>query len=66
MKTKFKSSGSYKKKDKREYYILAGDIRLKKLLIKKGINVSPIYLLIVKEHSQIGRLIRKKIRKELK
>jgi hypothetical protein len=50
---------------KREYYILAGEKGMKKLMIKKGLNVSPQYLLIVSEYSQIGKLIRKRIKKEL-
>jgi len=44
----------------REYYILAGDKGMKQLLIEKGINISPNFLLIVSENSKIGRLIKKK------
>ena len=48
-----------------EYYILAGDKGMKKLLIKKGIDISPECLLIVSENSKIGKLIRKQAKKEL-
>ena len=48
-----------------EYYILAGDKGMKKLMIEKGLNVSPQHLLIVSEYSQIGKLIRKRIEREL-
>ena len=52
-------------KRKIEYYILAGDKGLKDLLIKHGINTDSIHLLIVSEYSQIGKLVRKTIKKNL-
>jgi hypothetical protein len=47
-----------------EYYILAGDKGMKKLLIEKGIDISPMNLLIVSEYSEIGKLIRKEAKKK--
>ena len=49
---------------KREYYILAGDEGMKRLLIEKEINISPECLLIISENSIIGKLIKKKAIKE--
>jgi len=45
--------------ENKEFYILAGSKGLKDKLRDKGIEISPCHLLIVKEDSKLGRLIRK-------
>ena len=50
-------------KEKREYYILAGDKGIMKLLKEKDINLSPTYFMVVKENSKIGKLIKKEAHK---
>ena len=52
------------KKEKKEYYILAGKYGIKEMLLSKGINLSPDYFMIVSENSKIGRLIKNKARLE--
>ena len=50
---------------KGEYYILRGEKGLKKVLIEKEIEVSPMHLMIIGEDSKIGKLIKKEIKKRL-
>ena len=51
----------------KEYYILAGIKGLKKELIEKGIETDSMHLLIIKENSVIGKLIKEEaIKEELK
>ena len=52
--------------EKREYYILAGNKGIVKLLEKKDINLTPEYFMVIKENSKIGRLIKKEANKRLK
>jgi hypothetical protein len=47
-----------------EYYILAGDKGMKKLLIEKEIDVSPQCLMIVRRYSKLGKLIYKKVKEQ--
>lgn len=51
---------------KKEYYILAGDEGMMKLLIEKEIHVSPEYLMIVNSNSTLGRLIKQEVKKRMK
>ena len=50
----------------REYYILGGDGGMKKLLIEKGINISPEYLMVISPNSKLGKMIKKEIKRKLK
>ncbi len=53
------------KKDKREYYVLAGDINLLKYMKHIGLKLNPLYFMIIKESSEIGKLIKKEAIKRL-
>lgn len=53
-------------KAKREYYIFAGRVGLKKKLVKSGIKMSKIHLLIIRENSKLGKLIKKEAVKKWK
>ncbi|KKL04632.1 hypothetical protein LCGC14_2614100 [marine sediment metagenome] len=50
----------------REYYVFAGEKGAKKILIESGLELSPIYLMIVKEYSELGRLIKRESKKRIK
>jgi hypothetical protein len=52
-------------KEEREYYILAGDKGIMKLIKEKDLNLSPTYFMVIKENSKIGRLIKKEALKRL-
>ncbi len=54
-----------KVKKKFEYYILAGIKGMKEKLVEAELELSPAYLLIVKENSEIGKLIKKETKKQL-
>jgi hypothetical protein len=52
--------------EKREYYILAGERGIMRLLKEKDINLTPAYFMVIKENSKIGRLIKREANKRLK
>lgn len=52
-------------KKAKEFYILAGDKNMKDVLIKKGIEISPMYLMIVDENSTLGKLIKKEVSRRI-
>ena len=54
-----------KKKQRIEYYILAGIEGMKKKLVESDLDLSPTCFMIVKEYSEIGKLIRKEARKRI-
>ncbi len=55
-----------KSKEKREYYILAGEVGIMDVLIEADINVSPTFLLVVKQYSKIGKLIEREAKKQVR
>ena len=48
-----------------EYYILAGITGMKEKLIEADLELSPVYFMVVKENSEIGKLIKKEAKKRI-
>ncbi len=51
------------KKKSIEYYIFAGEKGVKDMIEKSGLKMSPIYFMVAKEYSEIGKLIKKEAKK---
>lgn len=52
--------------DVREYMILAYEPKTFKYLKKCGYNLSPLFFMRIKEHSKLGKMIKKQAREKLK
>ncbi|GAG22376.1 unnamed protein product [marine sediment metagenome] len=53
------------KKKGREYYILAGEPGVREMLDDIDMELSPLYFMVIKEHSKLGKLLSKEAKKRV-
>lgn len=49
----------------REYYIFAGEPGVKEMVEKSELELSPVYFMVIKEYSEIGKMIKREAKKRV-